>query len=168
MFIKPFSIWVKLAPKPSSLPFHQVEFPTTMKVNNVSYEEADKRVRDLQGQRQKWVCFMIWTIRTFFISWGINIAIYCLLRELFWNSSEKRDCCWGNTVRKLENISFHVCHRIIHFPHILIINICTHISTWNTEAFVGTVVQNTFFKCWIKQVYLIFKWYLSTTSRFHS
>lgn len=79
MFIKLFSIWVKLAPKPSSLLFHLAEFPTTMKVNNVSYEEAGKRVRDLQGQRQTWVCFMIWTIRTFFISWGINIAIYCLL-----------------------------------------------------------------------------------------
>lgn len=97
----------------------------------------------------------------------INIPIYCLLIKLFWSSSEKRDCCWGNMVGKLENISFYVCHRI-YFPHISTINICTHISTWNTDAFVGAIVQITLFKNAILDKHLIFKCYLSSTSRSHS
>ena len=56
----------------------------------------------------------------------INIPSSCLLKNLFWNLLEERNCCKGNMVGKLENISFHVSHRT-HFPHTSIINNHTHI-----------------------------------------
>lgn len=36
----------------------------------------------------------------------INIPSSCLLKNLFWKLSKERDCCRGNMIGKLKNISF--------------------------------------------------------------
>lgn len=60
----------KICPQTCKLSFGLVECPTSVKVNNASYEKASKRIKALQGQREKWAYFVNCTVRKIFISWG--------------------------------------------------------------------------------------------------
>lgn len=139
-----FSIWVKLAPKPESLLFQLSVLHQWRSAMSPIKRQA--RGQRLSRDREKWPILWIAPLQHFLFPEEINMPIHCLLITLFWNSSERRDCWWGNMKGKLENISFHMFHRI-HFPHIS---------------------EYLFKKGSIKQIYLSSKYYLSATSRSHS
>lgn len=143
IYYKMFSIWVKFAPRPGRLLFWPGWVSYIREGQRSLLRKGRQEETGSLGTQREMAYFMNCTITAFFNSWGNKYPTHCLLTKLFWNSSERKDCCCRNMGGKLEDTSFHVFHRV-HFPHISIIDTHTHVSMWNTDACVGTAVHGTF------------------------